>query len=563
MHEKLLQDIGLCIIAATVLAYVARLARQPLLLAYIAAGVIIGPVGFKWISDRASMEVLAQLGLAFLLFIVGLELEIHKLVESGKVASITTIVQVAGCGLLGWLAARALGYGGLPAVYIGAATAFSSTMIVVKLLSDMGELNTIAGRTTLGILLVQDALAVIVLAIQPNLTGDGGSAWIAMSLSVAKGLLLTTGTLVASRFVLPFLLRFAAHSPEILLVSAISWCFVICYAAIAAGFSAAMGALLAGVCISTLPYSLEVVAKLRSLRDFFVTLFFVSLGMLIVVPTAKVIVAAVALSALVVASRFVTVLPMLRAMKLGTRIGVLSSLHLGQISEFGLVIVLLGVGLRHVDADIVSLIVLVLVLSSTVSTYLIQASHKIAGLMVRGSESILADRHTEGLTAKVPAEIVLIGCFRMGSSLANDFVREGTDFAVIDFNPVTVAELRRRGVKATFGDVSHIDTLEQAGLQQAKIVISPIADDFLRGTTNLKLLQSVRKINPQALVIVRAESIREALGLYEAGADYVLVPRIDLAAGLKEIIAEARAGKLEDRRAREIEDLRTRNEVVD
>jgi voltage-gated potassium channel Kch len=133
---------------------------------------------------------------------------------------------------------------------------------------------------------------------------------------------------------------------------------------------------------------------------------------------------------------------------------------------------------------------------------------------------------------------------------------------VIDFNPVTVAELKRRGVKATFGDIGHRDTLEHAGLEHAKIVISPIADDFLRGTSNLRLLQSVRKINPQARIIVRAESIREALSLYEAGADYVLVPRIDLAVSVGEILKQVKEGKLDEVRALEIENLRTRNEVV-
>jgi Kef-type K+ transport system membrane component KefB/voltage-gated potassium channel Kch len=565
MHEHLLQDIGVCIIAATVLSYVARLAKQPLLLAYIAAGVVIGPVGFKWIGEPGTVETLAKLGLAFLLFIVGLELELHKLIESGRVAVVTTVVQVVGCGLAGWGTALALGYGGLPAVYIGAAVAFSSTMIVVKLLADMGELNTISGRTTLGVLLVQDALAVVVLAIQPNLGGGlGGAAALKMVESVGMGVVLTAGTLLVSRYVLPWLLKFAAHSPEILLISAISWCFLICYAAIRAGFSEAMGALLAGVSISTLPYSLEVVAKLRSLRDFFVTLFFVSLGMLIVVPTAKVIVATLVLSVLVVLSRFVTVLPMLRLQKLGTRIGVLSSLHLGQVSEFGLVIVLLGVSLNHVDAQITSLVVLTLVVSSTMSTYLIQFSHKIASLLVRqADQSILRDRHTGGMATSEPAPIVLVGCFRLGSSLANDLIRAKADFAVIDFNPVTVAELKRRGVKAAFGDISHRDTLEHAGIETAKVVISPIADDFLRGTSNLKLLQAIRRINPQARVIVRAESIRDALTLYEAGADYVLIPRISLATELGGILALVKDDKLDERRAREIEELRTRNEVVE
>src|SRR5262245_1117423 len=253
MHANLLYDIGLSIVAATVLAYVARMARQPLLLAYIAAGVLIGPVGLGWIHDRDSIQTLAELGLAFLLFIVGLEIDLKKLIASGKVAAVTTVVQVAGGAVLGWGVARLLGFVGLAAAYIGAAVAFSSTMIVVKLLSDRSELDTAAGRVTLGILLLQDVLAIIVLAVQPNLGGGAGgdSALLKMGLSALKGIGLVAGTLAVSRWVLPLLLKSVAKFPEILLVTAISWCFLVCYAAIKADFSSAMGALIAGVSIST------------------------------------------------------------------------------------------------------------------------------------------------------------------------------------------------------------------------------------------------------------------------------------------------------------------------
>lgn len=568
MQHDLLQDIGLAIVAATVLAYVARFARQPLLLAYIGAGILIGPVGLRYVSDAASIQSLAELGLAFLLFIVGLEIDVRKLLESGKVATVATAVQAAGSALLGWGTARLLGYEGLPALYLGLAVTFSSTMVVVKLLSDRSELDTLPGRVTLGILLVQDVLAVVVLAIQPSLGGAGeGSLALEISLSVAKGVALVGGALLAGRFVLPHLLRAVAKSPEILLVSAVSWCFLVCYAAIETGFSSAMGALVAGVSLSTLPYSIEVVAKIRSLRDFFVTLFFVSLGMLLPVPTPALVLAALALSAVVLASRFLTVPPVLRLLGHDNRSGLLSAIHLSQISEFALVILLIGVSdrFRHIPQEIVSLGVMVLVVTATASTYLVQYSHPLVrtiGRLIGATrlEDPMSGASRRNEHGEVP--IVLVGCFRVASSLVHDLLAAGREFRVIDFNPRTHRELLSLGVPSVYGDISHLDTLEHAGVARARVLISSVPDDFLRGTSNRKLLDSLRSLNPTAAIVVTAESAAQALELYEAGADYVLVPRVLAADRILEVLALQGEEGLERERAHQIAELTARRDVT-
>jgi len=569
MHGHLLEDLGLCIVAATVLAYLARWARQPLLLAYIAAGVVIGPVGFGFITETESIQTLAELGLAFLLFIVGLEIDLRKLLRSGKVASVAAVVQVAGSAVLGWGTARLLGYDGLPALYLGAAVAFSSTMIVVKLLSDRNELDTLSGRVTLGILLAQDVLAIVLLAIQPNLGGAGrgeSALLLEMSLSVVKGLGLVGGTLLVSRFVLPLLLKSVAKSPEILLVSAVSWCFLVCWAAMKAEFSSAMGALIAGVSISTLPYSIEVVAKIRSLRDFFVTLFFVSLGMLLPVPSARLLVAALVVSAVVVASRFLTIPPVLRLLRYDNRAGLMSAIHLSQTSEFALVIMLIGASDRfgHITTEIVSLVVMVLVVTATFSTYLVQFSHPLVRAVLRRTggtflEDPMSEAARHGNRGGAP--IVLVGCFRVASSLAHDLLGSGRRFQVIDFNPRVHHELRKLGIPCVYGDISHVDTLQHAGVEEAEVLISSVPDDFLRGTTNRTLLETLRKLNPRATILVTAESVPAALELYEAGADYVMMPRILAADRFLGILGSVENGELAGIREREIEELRTRKEV--
>jgi Kef-type K+ transport system membrane component KefB/Trk K+ transport system NAD-binding subunit len=562
MHSHLPQDIGLCIVVATALAFLARWARQPLLLAYIAAGVVIGPIGLGLISDAGSIQALAEIGLVFLLFIVALEIDVRKLVESGRAAAIATVVQVTGCVLLAWGAALLLGFRGLPGLYLGVMAAFSSTMIVVKHLADRSELDTLPGRVILGILLAQDVLAVAALAIQPNLGGFSqgqSSPFLTLLFSLLKGVGLVGGAILAGRKILPLLLRSVATSPEILMVSGISWCFLVSWVALAAGFSSAVGALLAGVSVSNLPYTLDWVSKVRSLRDFFVTLFFVSLGMLLSVPTPRVLVAAVVLSAVVVAGRFLTVPWILRTLGYDNRVGLIGAIHLSQISEFALVIVLIGVSdaYRHIDSEIVSIVVLVLVITATLSTYMVQMSHPLVRKLVRWTRGTMledpparADHGGGG-----DASIVLVGCFRVGTSLVQGLLESSRKFKVVDFNPEVHQELLRLGVPCIYGDISHLDTLEHAGVEHADVLVCSIPDDFLRGTSNRQLLTKLRKLNPTARIIVTAESARAALDLYAAGADYVTVPRITTAERLLEVLARIESGDLEAVRDQELEVL--------
>lgn len=565
MHDSLLKDIGACILAATVLAHVARATRQPLVLAYIIAGVLIGPLMLGIVKDQDSIRVLAELGVAFLLFIVGLELDARNLGAISAKALPITIVQVAGGAFLGWGVARLCGYAGLPALYIGGAVAFSSTMIALKLLSDRGELTSSHGQMILGVLLLQDVAAIGMLAVQPHIGGEGVSG-VVLFLAAIKGMGLLAGAILCSRFVLPLFFSWVAKSPEVMLLSALSWCFVVCYGAERLGFSIAMGALIAGVSLSAFPYALDVVAKIRGLRTFFVTLFFVSLGMLLDPPTPKTMLTAVALSAVVILSRFITVWPVMRLRGYQGRAGVLTSIYLSQISEFGLVLVLVGSSpaFVHIEKDVVSVVVILLIITSTVSTYMIQYSHRIAGWFSAPPSVHSGD--AEQSTALVREEkaipVMLVGCFRVGSSLIHELRQAAIDFVVVDFDQSVNNKLNRMGVNTIYGDVSHTDTLEHSGVERARILIVPIDDDTLRGTDNATLLRVLRKLNPSAKIIVSAHSIAQAGRFYAEGADYVLLPRVLQARHLMEIIADIGAGELEGRRQIEMEHLPTRNEVV-
>jgi len=593
MHAGLLLNVGTCIVAGTVLGYIARFLRQPLLLGYIGAGILIGPIGLGLIGGQGDhngieqITQLAELGLAFLMFIVGLEIDVKKLLQNGRQASIITVVQVGGAVVLGWLAALALGYRSLEAVYLGIAVSFSSTMIVVKLLSDRGELDTLPGRTTMGVLLLQDVFAIVVLAIQPSLGGspvesaESLPVALQMSLAAVKGLALVVAAIAVSRFVLPVLFRWVAMSPEIMLLSAITWCFLVCYVAMQLGFSSAMGALIAGASIAAYPYTLDVVAKIRGLRDFFVTLFFVSLGMLLADPsspadsTGERVMAwlglagmGLLLAAVVVGTRFATVWPMVRAFQFDNRVGVLSSLHLSQISEFALVVVLIGGptgALKHVGPEVVSLVVVLMIITATASTYLVQYSHALSRLIVRHADNTpLCDRvSTDGHSQEnVARPIMLIGCFRTGSSLVHEFLQSRLEFSVIDFNPELHETLKDLKVPCLYGDISHLDTLCHAGIDQAKVLIVAVSDDFLRGTDNLRLLACCRRANPTARIIVIAESIAKAIALYEQGADYVIVPRVLSAADVMSVLPRFDRSDFAQWRQQQIDALKARQEVI-
>lgn len=562
MHSGLLYSIGLSIVAASILAYLAHFLRQPLILGYILAGFLIGPQGLQLIPNRDEVTLISELGLAFLLFIVGLEIDVKKFLRLGAPTAIIGTAQVLLCTVFGYVTAQALGYHGLTAVYLAVALAFSSTMIVVKLLSDRNELDTLPGRVSLGILLVQDVLAIFVLAGQGNIDNPNLGA---VGVSIVLGLGLVLVSFLGSRFLLPIAFRHVARNPELVLVLSISWCFIMCWLALEAQFSIAMGALIAGVSISTFPYSHDVITKIRSLRDFFVTLFFVALGMQIILSTSGLIVVGLMLSAMIILSRFLTIFPLAYFLKLGSRVGLLSSLALSQSSEFSLVIVTLGLGYGHISQEIVSLVAVTLVVTSTVSTYLIQASHRIARNTLPLLERIgLKSSHHQDEQAIDSAEdaIVLLGCHRLGSSLVYTLAETNESVRVLDFNPEVLTNLKARGVPATYVDISHFDALEEVGVEKASCVVCAVPDDFLRGTTNLRLLEFLKSRNRNLPVVVQANSVSHALDLYRAGADYVLIPPVLSAQNLLTVIDKMKLGELPELRESELEALNKRWDVV-
>ncbi len=573
-HVDLLSSVGISISVAAALAFVGNWIRQPLLLAYLLAGVLIGPrIGFGLISDQASIETVSEIGLILLLFIIGLELDLKKLLSAGKPVLVTGVLQFPLCVALGLAFFMPFGFrmsgGDFGLLYLAVCLAISSTMIVVKLLYDKFELDTLPGRITLGVLIFQDVWAIVVLGIQPNLLNPQFGKLLG---SLASGVLLVAVTLVISKTVLPRLFRSVAKLPELVLIGSLAWCFIVCAAANAVGLSREMGALIAGVAISTFPYNLDVVAKVVSIRDFFVTLFFVALGMQIPMPTPALIGMALLASAFLIASRFVVVFPILRALRQGHRASLLPAINLAQMSEFAMVIAAIGLGYQHIDQRTVSLLIFVFAITSVTSTYLIGSSHPLqervaAWLRKAGIKDLDDGRRTDTEeSALAGKDVVLLGFFTEASALVHEYEMAKHPLLdrllVIDFNPDVHAELTRRGIACKYGDVASMQTLHHAEVHDAKLVVSTIPDTILKGTSNLRLLQQARRLCPHASVVVTASRAASALELYDAGADFVFVSRLHSAAQMAAILEQGLADGFADLRADEVARLRMRDEVL-
>ena len=551
------------------MAVAGQLVRQPLLMAYLLAGFAIGPHGFKWVEDEQSIETISHIGLLLLLFMIGLEMDLNKMFSAGKAITITAAAQIFGCIALGWLFFRIPGFGGnwLEAFYLAVAAAMSSTIIIVKILYDKHELETLAGRITLGVLVLQDLITIMFLAVQPNLKNPAVGILV---IAFAKVLLLVGVAYVVSRFVLPHVFKFVARQPELVLVGALAWCFAVAGFAGWLKLSPEMGALIAGVMVSTFPYTLDVVAKVTSLRDFFVTLFFVSLGMTIPMPTWNLVLYTLVFSLFLVGSRLLTVFLPLYKMKMGHRVSLLPAINLCQISELSLVLLTLGRRSGDVSENSINIAAIAFAFLAVDSTYAIFGSE----LLLRKTSVWLKllglpDLKDAGTATKKAAQgkrIFILGFCWTASSLLEEIMRQKPtllqEIQVVDFNPHVIEQLRRRGVPVVYGDISQRDVLLHAGVVNAQLIICTLPDIILKGASNFKLLRQLRELNPTAKIVVHAEQLTAIPALYAAGADYVTAPRLLEAADLVKVIEAADKNLLDEKRKEQIELLEERREVI-
>jgi Kef-type K+ transport system membrane component KefB len=518
--------------------------------------VLLGPAGLEAIQDRESIATIANLGLTLLLFVIGLEVNLQSLLASGRTLIVTGLIQVpltlaAGCGaflvvgMTGW----ALLGGFYPALYLGVACAFSSTLLVVKYLQEHLQLDTVAGRLAVGLLIFQDIWAIVFLALQPSFANPSIAPILLTFLGTA--ILAAIATLVA-RLLLSHAFHVVARSPELVVTLALGWCFGVGLFGANLGtvarrvglpfeisVSMEMGALIAGATIATSPYAYEVVSRVVHLRDFFVTLFFVGLGMSIPVPEGGDVIALAALvAAIAIVLRYAVFLPVLYGTGLDRRNSVSVSTKLAQVSEFCLVIVYLGSQLGHVSGIHVSVVIFAFVITALVTPVLFAVSDRLyqwlrplldlVGIRSRGLRP-------EAESAEAP-RLVLLGFHRIGSALLADLERLHPDLLartlIVDTNQAVHDEIRRRGAQVLYGDIASMEVLRHAGVEAAEVIVSTVPDELLKGTTNAQLVRQLRQLAPGAAIIATCTRVSEVAAVRAAGADHVYRAPTEVALGV-------------------------------
>jgi len=561
-------DIGACLIVSAILCAIFVRLKIPTIAAFLVGGVAIGPIGFHVITDQGNIDAIAGLGLTLLLFVIGLEINVKKLLASGKVLIVTGLLQFPLCVGFGAAVAYGLqstGWGGVEGTYLplyaGFTAAASSTLLVVKLLQEKFQMDTVPGRLSIGILIFQDIWAIIVLAIQPKFANPeiGGVA-----LTFASIIVLTIIAVLLAKFVLPTVFKWIAKLPELMLVLALGWCFgigilgenlypLLKLSGISLNLhvSMSMGALIAGAAIASLPYAHEVVSKVIIVRDFFVTLFFVGLGMTIpMIEKADVIYLAVLFAGISLAARYLIFFPLFYFTGLDRRNAFVTSTKLAQVSEFCLVISYLGYSYGHISAETGSAVIFAFVITALITPSLFMAGDKLhdkfGGLLSKLGFKAPEDKKEEE-EGHAPA-IVFLGFHRIASSLLHEIQNNRPDMIgevlVIDFNVALHPKIQATGAHVHYGDISNEAVLHHLGVDKAKVIISTIPDDVLKGTNNTLLTKMLRHLNPDAAIISNAVTIDSIAPMYEAGASYVMLSRIASARSVLPAIDAALGGMI-------------------
>lgn len=518
-------QISLLLVVAAILGILVKRFKQPVLIGYLFAGFLLAAVGvFK---DRELVDGLGKVGVALLLFLVGLEMNVRELPTIGKVALFTGIGQILFTFGIGFVVALLIGFSSVTAAYLAIAVSFSSTIIIVKLLSEKNTLNSLYGKISVGFLLVQDFVAILILVILAGFS-SGGMGWFEFGLVFFKAALLLIVIWFLSKKILPRVFeKYVATSPELLFIASIAWALgVSSFVAGPLGFTLEMGGFLAGLSLSNLPEHLEIGSRTKPLRDFFLTLFFLSLGANLVIDNVvSVIFPAIVLSILVLVGNPLIVMSILGFLRFKRRTTFLASVAVAQISEFSLIVVAMGVSLGHLQKSSLALTVMVAAITMTLSTYLILGAEKIFPKIKKYLAIFERDNPRDLVYLKEEEfdnHIVLVGHLRTGVRLLPYFRKKKTPYLVVDFNPQVQKKLTANKHPVIFGDITDPDILKAAQIENAKLVISTI--DTI--SDNLVILEHIKRLAKKPVSIFTSTTRDNAIKMYEAGADYVIVPEI-------------------------------------
>jgi Kef-type K+ transport system membrane component KefB len=530
---------------------IGTLARQPLIVSFIAVGLIAGPSALDVVRSDAQITLLSELGIAVLLFLVGIKLDVKLIRSLGVVSVMTGLGQVVFTAFFGYLIGLALGLGHITSLYVAVALTFSSTIIIVKLLSDKREIDALHGQIALGFLIVQDlvvVLAMIVLSAIGIGAADGGHGGGSVAMVLASGLALVAAVVLFVRYAADPLTERLARAPELLVIFAIALAAMFAAVGDFVGLGKEVGGLMAGVALASTPYRETIAARLAPLRDFLLLFFFIALGATLDLSLLGThVTGAILFSLFVLIGNPLIVLAIMGAMGYRKRTGFLAGLTVAQISEFSLIFVAMGVSIGHVTEDALGLVTMVGLVTIAASTYMITYSHQLFALFepllgVFERKNTPREPSDTGAHAASSYGIIIFGLGRFGTAIGLRLHKRGIRVLGVDFNPQAVRRWRNLGLEADFGDASDPEFVAELPFRGAEWMVStvPIHPTGLsHEDTRRTLIQLARSAGFSGRIAAASHSSGDSKALFGAGVDLVLEPFQDAADRAVELLSGA------------------------
>lgn len=541
LAEELFFQIGSLLIIAAFFALVVFRFKQPLILGYIIAGIVAGPSLLALTNDTSIFEMMSQIGVAFLLFTVGLGLNWRSFKDVGGISLATGVGQVLFTAIIGFAIGTLLGFDAVSSAYLSVAFAFSSTIIIVKLLMDKDEIDTLYGRISVGFLLVQDFIAMLLLLGLAAIT-SGATVEQALIGMLAKGIVLIPILWLISAKLIPPLLRYVARSQEMLFIFAVAWCFLIAGILVLFGFGMEIGALIAGISLSGSVFVREINARIRPLRDFFLIIFFIVLGtQLDIEHISSLLIPTIVFSVFVLIGNPLIVLFIMRALGYHPRTGFLAGTTVAQISEFSFILLAAGIGAGHIEGELMALATSVGLITIAMSSYLIDNNDRIYEFLspaLRRFEPLYT-LASERKKVVRDAKVWLFGFQPIGEVMLDSIKALKQSYAIVDFDPRVTERLAELKEPHVYGDVGDEIFLEQIEVNKAKMIVSTVPDV----TVSTNLLVYLRSKKYSGIVVVSVHTQAEADVCYALGAQYVIVPNYLSGRKFSEILKQNRVRK--------------------
>jgi Kef-type K+ transport system membrane component KefB len=530
----LLGQIGLVLLVCVLLGALAIAVRLPLLVGLLIAGVLVGPDVLGLVSSSSEIELLGEIGIALLLFVVGLKLDPRLVRKLGPVVLVAGTLQVAATAALAFAIARSFATPVVPSLYLAAGMAFSSTVVVIKLLADRGQIEQLQGRLALGILIVQDivviGLMVVLASIDPESTA---SAVEQLGLVALRGVALFVAIALLARFVLPRVVHVLARRGELLVLAAVTWAVALASVAHLLGFSEEVGAFLAGVALASSDYREAISGRLTTLRDFLLVFFFIDLGTQLRFEGADDVALIAALSLFVLLGKPVLIAVISTLLGFQAGVAVRAGLTLAQISEFSLILAALGVSLGHLDGRNAGVVTAVALITITLSTFLSAEADRFVPRLSRPLARLQRARVRKEMEQRAVRrpEVIVIGLGRLGMTVFEDLRERGLDVLGVDFDPRTV-QFESGDVPVVFGDLEDPELPNELPLERVRWIVSTPRDPEVHRT----FLHALRRRGYHGRFVAAADHPEDERLLQRLGVDLVIRPLQLAARPLMDII---------------------------